>query len=551
MTAVAALRALLDLRGSEARSIADWSDTDLPDVPDLLARARDAGWTLHAARLTLRDLGRERLPVIGRADDGAFCVIEAIDAEGIRCRMGAGQAAVRVTADAFVTSWSGVVVSTEPLGTGEHATHGDSGPQRHVPPSPRPGASRTPRLHVVGFAAACLLVVAIAAWLALSSVPTVVEAIGTPHAADDGEAVVASVAGTVTEVLVEDDRIVAAGDVLARITVTTQTPQVVDVADLVEARVMIARADAMLAAVAIGEVPVLPPIADLDPIRRTVEQQHLVARYEEHRGRLAAIDTDLQQRRVERVAAEELVARASDALAGAIKAEAEGRHLYDQGFISRNAANERSVRRIGIERDLERHRTFVDERTRAIESTEARHASARDEFAKTLKVEREDGVALLARLETPLPPRINTETHEVGAPLAGRVQGAGAMAVGQAIERGDRLFSIRPSEGRFEIDVSLDAAAAARVRPGQAARARGPDGEVAMQVAQVSVAATGDAPVRARLRATEMPAAGRDPSAPWTVIIDAGEETRLARLLRGAGRREVRAVPGGVGDRPL
>lgn len=497
------------------------------------------GLSLVASRCLLSALAAADLPAIARFADGGYVVIDVATADSVLLTTTESESPDIVDVGQLASVWTDMLW----MPGSEHVGNATEQPLFED----RPTSRRIGR--IIGWSVLVMALVmvfagmSVVAWMGLQPVDTEFVAIGRMVPDPAPASLVAPASGVLRSLSLTEGKAVQAGEVIGEIDSVVPINPDHERADIAEAAVGAARASALLAALNADAPPVLREVPDLDPVRRAIEQQHLIARFEDYRGKIAAINAEAEQRRVERVAAEELAARTADALEAIRKQVAEMRPLLEQGIISRNSFLEKDARRTELERELGRHREFVVERARAMEGLEARRRSIRSELERTLYVERDEFAKLLAQLRKPAPPQTRMVT--IVAPLDGIVRRIAPLEVGKPIKQGEEVAGIAPPTPPLELEVITDAAEAFRVKPGQIGRATltvpmAGSPELAVRVASVAEHATGPAPrqrsTRIRLLTEKLSgssgALAYDSQATWQVRLQTGAEMMMDRWIR-------------------
>lgn len=515
----------------------------LPDGPGSIDRAslielgQAGGLSLAARRCSLSALANAGLPAIGSVSPKAYFVIEAATRDSILIRTEGSVAPIRIDIRRLEQGWTGMVWIAG-------AAQPESGPPIPEPATAtgRSGSSTSwiARWLAIGLFSAG---VALAVWMGAAQIQTEVIATASVVPEPPPTSISAPASGVLRSFTLKDGDAVKAGDLIGEIEVAAPAGNNVDRPEHGEAALAVARANALLAAISQNAPPVLPEVPDLDSSRRAIEQQRLVARYNDYRGKLSPTDAELEQRRVERTAALELVARTTEALDAAQKETAASKLLLEQGFISRDSFVEKDVRRIELEREVARHQLFVAERTRALEAVQQRQRSTRAEFERALQVERDESAKLVEAMPKPvsLPARV-VAIVAVGDGIARDVANA---RIGQPVEQGQPLSGITRPRGAFELDAILVERDALRVKPGQhgtAAVGGAPSTATALAVRVISVheAEAGSPAIgrttRVRLQA-DGPIATRtgssdDPNAAWQIRIRTGSQMRFEQWIQ-------------------
>ena len=533
---LARLRGLLFDATGAPEGLASTDEVNI-DRGNLIALGRDGGLSLVARRCAVSALASADLPAIGSVSSHAYFVIEAVTADTALIRADERHAPTLIPLQRLASGWTGMVWIPGVLDAAPRS------PEHEV----RDHAKRHSRavVPIAVWVAIALVaaVVMIAVWKGVAPVATELIATGRPVPEPPPTPITAPASGVLSGLAVKDGVATKAGDAIGEIVVTVPANAEADRAEIVEVAVAVARAQALLTAIATDALPELLNVPDLDAVRRAIEQRHLVARFDEYRGKLAAINGEMEQRNVERVAAAELVARTNAALEAARSQAAESKVLFEQGFLSRNSYIERDERRLELERDLARHKKFVEERGRALEALEERRRATRAELERTLQVERDESSKLLERLRKPAPP--TTRIVAVVAAGDGFVRNMEQSKTGQPIEQGEQLGVIIPPRTPLQIDLILAARDALAVKPGQLGTASGsapmagaPDIAVRVIAVAEHIAGAGerDRATRVRLQA-DLPieaasALPRDPDAIWQIRVHTGAEMTMMQWLR-------------------
>lgn len=533
MRGIEAIKVLARARGLLFDSGAVPAELDSFEETTLAELGQAGGLSLVARRCPLSVLAAADLPAIARLSGGGYVVIEAATAETVLINTSESDDPGIVDIQQLESVWPDVLWIP--------GAEEDGYPFRQ----PFIEDRHTGIGRIIAWSVGVVVVVAACVVIGVGLQPVETEFVGTGRLVSESAAtpIFAPVSGLLRSLTLTEGKAVRAGDVIGEIDSVVPINPDHERADIVEAALEMARASALLLALSNDAPPVLRDVRDLDPVRRAIKQQHLIARYEDYRGKLAAINAEAEQRHLEWVTAEELAARTIEALDAMRKQVADMRPFFEQGFISRNSFMERDARRVELERELARHREIVVERARATAGLDARRRGLRSELERTLQVERDESAKLLAQLRKPAPPQTRLVTNV--APIDGIVRRLGPLEAGKSIEQGEEVAGIASPAPTMELEVITDAGDALRVKLGQAGRASltvpvPGSTDIAVRVASVAEHDTGPLHRQrsTRIRLVTEPLSGgsavpkHDRETTWQVRLQTGGEMKLDRWLR-------------------
>lgn len=315
------------------------------------------------------------------------------------------------------------------------------------------------------FAAIALL------WAIFGKIDIVASAQGKLIPDDRSKVVQPMETASVRAIHVRDGQRVAAGDLLIELDATQALADATRVnQDLLAARLEVALARTLLAALELPNPPRLSPNFAVDTVRLAAEQRQLDGRHGELRARLAQLDAEIARREAELRSTGELVEKLVQTLPIVRQRAQDYKDLFEKNFVSRHGYLEREQARIEQERDLAAQQAKVEEiRAALLEGQRQRMSLIAETRRATLDAltQAEQKVAALTQ------DRVKAEDRgrllRLTAPVGGSVQQMAVHTVGGVVTPAQPLLVIVPGENALEVEAFLENKDIGFVRAGQAA----------------------------------------------------------------------------------
>ena len=317
---------------------------------------------------------------------------------------------------------------------------------------------------LIAFAALALF------WSILGRIDVVASAQGKLIPSDKTKIIQPFETASVQEIHVKDGQTVKAGDVLVELDATTTGADQARLrSDLMMARLQVARATALLAAIARnGGSPRLQSIQGVDAAHLKEAQLHLLGQYGEYMAKLARVDADIARREAEIHSTRELVGKLEQTAPIARQRAEDFKRLVDQNFVSRHGYLEREQTRIEQESDLAAQRSRLGELDAALRETLGEKAGIIAETRRLNLDSLNDGQQKVASLEQEL---LKADTRHklmrMIAPVDGTVQQLVVHTRGGVVTPAQALMAIVPNDDPVEIEAFIENKDIGFVRAGQ------------------------------------------------------------------------------------
>lgn len=283
--------------------------------------------------------------------------------------------------------------------------------------------------------------------------------------------------GIVQAIHVREGQSVRAGDRLIDLDATVAVADRTRLGgELAEARLQVARARAMLAALDSGRPPVLAAPAPATPAgaSRHVEiQQLLTSQFQEYQARQSRIDAELSRIDAEIQSTQEAVRKYEMTLPMTERRAQDFKDLVDENFVSRHGYQDREQLRIEKTADLATLRSKLKE----IEAS--RHESRNQKLELLTQTRRthldaaNEGTQRAASLEQEL---AKADTHgrqmQLTAPVDGTVQQLAVRTIGGVVTPAQQLMVIVPRNDTLEVEAFIENKDIGFVRAGQEAEVK-------------------------------------------------------------------------------
>jgi hemolysin D len=324
---------------------------------------------------------------------------------------------------------------------------------------------------IIGFTALAV------AWATLGRVDVVATAQGRV-VPDAGTKLVQPIeTGAVRAIHVREGQAVRAGDPLIDLDATVAVADRTRLGgEVVEARLQVARARAMLAALDSGRSPVLGATASTTPasiLRHAEVQQLLTSQFLEYQAQQARIDAELSRIDAEMQSTEESVRKYEMTLPMAERRAQDFKDLVDENFVSRHGYQDREQLRIEKTADLAALRSKLKE-------IEANRRASRNQKLELLTQTRRthldavnEGIQRAASLEQELAKAdIHGRQMQLTAPVDGTVQQLAVRTIGGVVTPAQQLMVIVPRNDILEVEAFIENKDIGFVHAGQEAEVK-------------------------------------------------------------------------------
>ncbi|NML27862.1 HlyD family type I secretion periplasmic adaptor subunit [Zoogloea dura] len=333
---------------------------------------------------------------------------------------------------------------------------------QETPPSPAP---RVTMWSLIVFALLAL------AWSIFGQIDVVASAQGKIIPSDKTKTIQPLETATVHAIHVKDGQAVKAGDVLVELdATTTEADQARIRNDLTVARLQVARANAMLAAIASGQPPRIKPTPGVDAARLREAERQLMGQYDEYTAKLNRVEADIARRNAEIRSTRELVGKLAQTAPIAKQRADDFKRLVDENFVSRHGYLEREQARIEQEGDLAAQRSRLNELEAALRETRGERAEIIAETRRANLDSLNDGQQKAATFEQEL---LKADTRNrlmrLTAPVDGTVQQLAIHTRGGVVTPAQALMMIVPKDDPVEVEAFIENKDIGFVKPQQEA----------------------------------------------------------------------------------
>ena len=236
------------------------------------------------------------------------------------------------------------------------------------------------------------------------------------------------------------------------------------------ARLEAARAQALLAALASGTPPRLPPLDGADAARLLAEQSQAAGQYQEYQARQQQLQAEITRRRAELQATREQVTKLEQTTPIARQRAQDYQNLLKDNFVSRHGYLEREQTRIEQEQDLAGSRSKIAEIHAALAETQQQQATLAAETRRQLLDQHNHAAQKAASLQQEwVKADQRGRLMRMTAPVAGTVQQLAVNTVGGVVTPAQPLMVIVPTDNVLEVEAMLPNKDIGFVNPGQAA----------------------------------------------------------------------------------
>jgi len=294
-------------------------------------------------------------------------------------------------------------------------------------------------------------------WAAIGQLDIVVVAPGRVVPSGRVKVVQALEPGVVRQIHVKDGQSVRAGQLLIELDATASAADLAKSEEAnLSARLSIARAQALQAALTHKRAPLLPALAEVPADRLTIERQLLESQWREFDSRRAARALAILQREAELATTRQLSDKLQRTLPFTTQRAQDYQRLLEQNFVSRHGYLDLEKERVAQEQDLAVQYSRARELQAAIAAERQQLASLDAEFRRQLADQRQQAQQQLEQThEERLKARQRHQLTQLSAPVAGVVQQLATHTIGGVVSSAQPLLVIVP-DNTLEVQVSID-----------------------------------------------------------------------------------------------
>lgn len=331
---------------------------------------------------------------------------------------------------------------------------------QETPPSPVP---RVTMWALIAFATLALL------WAIFGRIDVVASAQGKIIPSHKTKIIQPLETATVHAIHVRDGQFVRAGEVLVELDATTTAADQTRLRnDLIVARLQVARAEAMLAAVSRDKQPNIKQIPDIEPPRVREAELQLMGLYGEYIAKLNRVDADIARREAEIRSTREMISKLEQTAPIARQRADDFKRLVDQNFVSRHGYLEKEQIRIEQEGDLATQRSRLGELEAALRETRGEKAAIVAETRRVSLDSLNDGQQKAVTFEQEL---LKADTRNrlmrLAAPVDGTVQQLAIHTRGGVVTPAQVLMMIVPKDDPVEVEAFIENKDIGFVKPQQ------------------------------------------------------------------------------------
>lgn len=279
---------------------------------------------------------------------------------------------------------------------------------------------------------------------------------------------------TVKAIRVVDGQSVKAGDVLIELDGTgAQADHDRVQGDLAVALLQVARAQAMLDALASGKVPVLVQPTGVDQAKFLEAQRLLAGQIAEVLAKQARIESETAKREAELQSTRALVRKLEQTVPIATQRAQDFKNLVDKNFVSKHGYLDREQARIEQEGDLANLRSRVREIAAGLQEARGQRSELIAEARRVSLDSITDGQQKVAALQQELlKANSRGQLMQLTTPVDGTVQQLAVHTVGGVVTPAQPVMVIVPRDGTVEVEAFLENKDIGFVKAGQEAEVK-------------------------------------------------------------------------------
>lgn len=265
--------------------------------------------------------------------------------------------------------------------------------------------------------------------------------------------------GTVRAILVEEGQVVSRGDVLIELDPTNVQADLEGIKqELLSAKLELARASAIVRSKENDTLPIrkLPWPKDAGPGVIATYQKLLLGQLAEQQARLRGLDNDIQAKRAELSATQEIVKKLKSTLPLITERTESFKALSADAMVARSTYLELEQERIEMQQDLAASIERIKGVRAAIRQIEQQRKAAEAKFINTALIQVADAKKKIIGLEQELiKARQRTLMQQLTAPVSGVVQQLAVHTVGGVVTPAQALMVIVPQKHNIEVEAMI------------------------------------------------------------------------------------------------
>jgi hemolysin D len=318
---------------------------------------------------------------------------------------------------------------------------------QRTPPSP---ASRVALWLICAFALITLL------WSIVGKVDVVASAPGKVVPSGRSKPIQAIETASVQRIHVREGDVVRAGDLLIELDGSATGADTDRLqSELIAARLMMLRAQAMLGSLRSGQPPTVHS-TDMPPARVLDTNRQLDGVFSEYRAQLSRLDSDIERRHAELQSIQESIRKLEKVLPITTQRAHDYQNLLGQGYVSRHAWMEKEQLRLDQDGELATQRSRLAEVTAALKETQGQRSALIAEHRRRWLDAAEEGQQKADSLQQELhKASARHQRMRVTAPMNGSIQQLSVNTVGAVVTPAQVLMLLVPSDQPMEIDAQL------------------------------------------------------------------------------------------------
>ena len=268
---------------------------------------------------------------------------------------------------------------------------------------------------------------------------------------------------------VTDGQSVKAGDVLVELDATNAQADTIRLSgEWTTARLQVARARAMLAAMNSGNRPHLIGWDGLDAQKLKEAQSLVQGQFQEYTAKLSRIDAQIAQKEAEYRSTQALVGKLEQTLPIARQREQDYQDLMARNFVSRHGYMEREQDRIEQEAELAAQRSRLKEIEAALREAKTQKTELAAETRRVNLDSINEGMQKAASLEQEhLKAESRGRQMKLVSPVDGTVQQLAIHTIGGVVTPAQALMVVVPKDNALEVEAMVENKDIGFVRAGQ------------------------------------------------------------------------------------
>jgi hemolysin D len=294
-------------------------------------------------------------------------------------------------------------------------------------------------------------------WAIFGKVDVVASAVGKLVPSGRSKPIQAIETASVKHIAVREGDAVIAGDVLIELDATAtmaDTDRIEN--EMISARLLTLRAQAMLAAQRSGQLTALYA-SDIPAARLTDGTRQLEGMLTEYRARLARLEADIERRQAELQSLQQAIRKLEKTLPITTRRAEDFQDLQSRGYVSRHAWMEKEQARLDQEGELATQQSRLAEVRAALRETQGQRAALIAESRRQWLDAAEEGQQKSESLRQELlKASARNKLMHVVAPIDGTVQQLAINTVGGVVTPAQVMMLLVPNDQPMEIDARLE-----------------------------------------------------------------------------------------------